>query len=101
MLLLRLPCTFTELPENRTLVFAQQPGQLTYKPLPFWFSLTISYHFFFFLFPLFVIRFVPYAGKNGGHKIFWEFFEQLEKGTIRKKRGENSVMTFSFFCSFK
>lgn len=41
------PCTFTELPENRTLVFAQQPGQLTYKPLPFWFSLTISYHFFF------------------------------------------------------
>lgn len=57
--------------------------------------------FFFFLFPLFVIRFVPYAGKNGGHKIFWEFFGQLEKGTIRKKRGENSVMTFSFFCSFK
>lgn len=69
MLLSRLPSAFIKLPEYSTSALAQKPVQLTCKPLPFWFSLTLSHEKLLIF--LFNLTFVPYAGKNCGHKRFW------------------------------
>lgn len=87
VLLSRLPSAFLKLPEYSASALAQKPVQLTRKPLPFWFSLSLSHEKLLIF--LFNLPFVPYAGKNCGHKILGGGGEAvvwtMRKGNHKKK----------------